>query len=123
MKSKKEKFQLLQGFFSLTPSEAREYRIGLFSQIHDIIFHGNGGFDYMTVYNMPLWLRKFTFNKLNAHYEELNSQKSGTSTDNLSEARSILQKAQQQKTPQQKKTQPKVKVPDFVTSTRKTSQK
>ena len=28
------------------------------------MFHGNGGYSYDTVYNMPLWLRKFTFNKL-----------------------------------------------------------
>lgn len=77
----------------------------------------------MTVYNMPLWLRKFTFNKMNSHFQELNSEKSGTSTNDLNEARSILQKAQNQSSPQQKNTQPKVKVPDFVTSTRKTSQK
>ena len=120
----KEKYLLLQGFFSLTPSEARDYRVNLFSQIHDIVFHGNGGFDYMTVYNMPLWLRKFTFNKLNSHFENQNKQKSGTTTDDLNEARSILQKAGKRGGPspqQSRTTKPTVKVPDFVTSNRKTS--
>lgn len=120
----REKYLLLQGFFSLTPSEARDYRVNLFSQIHDIIFHGNGGFDYMTVYNMPLWLRKFTFNKINAYFAEQNKENSGTTTNDLNEARSILQKAGKQGGPspqQSKSTKPSVKVPDFITSNRKTS--
>jgi hypothetical protein len=78
----------------------------------------------MTVYNMPLWLRKFTFNKINAYFDEQNKEKSGTTTNDLNEARSILQKAGRQggPSPQQSKTSnPSVKVPDFVTSTRKTS--
>jgi hypothetical protein len=36
----------------------------IFSQIHEIVYHGNGGYDWLTVYNMPLWLRKFTFEKI-----------------------------------------------------------
>ena len=47
-------------FFGLTP----EYRQNLFSQIHEIVFHGKGGYDFHTVYNMPIWLRNFTFKKL-----------------------------------------------------------
>jgi hypothetical protein len=42
----------------------------LFSQIHEIVFHGNGGYDWDTVYNMPVWLRKFTFEKLREYYEK-----------------------------------------------------
>ena len=53
-------------FFGLTP----EYRLYVFSQIHEIIFHGNGGYDWYTVYNMPIWLRKFTFEKLKEYYEK-----------------------------------------------------
>ena len=34
-----------------------------------MVFHGNGGYDYYTVYNMPIWLRNFTFNKMREHYE------------------------------------------------------
>ena len=42
----------------------------LFSQIHEIVFNGNGGYDWDTVYNMPVWLRLFTFNKLKEHYDK-----------------------------------------------------
>lgn len=53
-------------FFGLT----REYRIQLFSQIHEMIFHGNGGYNYATVYHMPIWLRNFTFKKIQEHYQK-----------------------------------------------------
>lgn len=59
-------------FFGLTPKQAQEYRLGLFSQIHQIVFHGQGGYDWPTVYNMPIWLRKFTFNEIKKHNDEAN---------------------------------------------------
>ena len=33
------------------------------------MFHGKGGYDYITIYNMPIWLRKFTFKEINDFYE------------------------------------------------------
>jgi len=53
-------------FFGLTP----DYRIYLFSQIHDIVFHGKGGYDWDTIYNMPIWLRRFTFEKIKEFYDK-----------------------------------------------------
>jgi hypothetical protein len=53
-------------FFGLT----QEYRIHLFSEIHEIVFHGNGGYNWNTIYNMPIWLRKFTFNKIKEYYDK-----------------------------------------------------
>jgi hypothetical protein len=44
--------------------------MSLFKQIHEIVFHGNGGFDWNTVYNMPIWLRKFTFSQIQKHFED-----------------------------------------------------
>ena len=41
-----------------------EYRLHIFTIIHEIVFHGGGGYDYDTVYNMPIWLRKFTFQQI-----------------------------------------------------------
>ena len=64
-------------FFGLTA----EYRAGLFSQIHEIVFHGQGGYDWHTVYNMPIWLRNFTYKKLEEHYkkqEEAHNKQSNT---------------------------------------------
>jgi hypothetical protein len=53
-------------FFTLT----QEYRVSLFNQIHEIVFHGKGGYDYDTIYNMPIWLRTFTYQKINNFYED-----------------------------------------------------
>ena len=36
------------------------------------MFHGNGGYDWDTVYNMPLWLRRTTFNLMREYYEKQN---------------------------------------------------
>ena len=46
-----------------------------------MIFHSKGGYDFYTVYNMPIWLRKFTFSEINNYYsdekKELDNSKSG----------------------------------------------
>ena len=62
-------------FFGLTPDLAPQARVNLFSQIHEIVFHGQGGYDWNTVYNMPIWLRKFTFNKMREYYDKQNASK------------------------------------------------
>jgi len=45
----------------------------LFEVIHDIVYHGNGGFDWHVVYNMPIWLRRFTYNRISTFLDEKNS--------------------------------------------------
>jgi hypothetical protein len=57
-------------FFGLTYDLVPQFRAALFSQIHQIVFHGKGGYDWHTVYNMPIWLRKFTFKQIQEFYEE-----------------------------------------------------
>ncbi len=47
-------------FFGLTP----EYRKHLHTDIFDLIYHGNGGFNFSDVYNMPIWARKFYVTKI-----------------------------------------------------------
>jgi hypothetical protein len=49
--------------------------MALFNQIHEIVFHGQGGYDYDTIYNMPIWLRKFTFNKIKEWFSKTDSNK------------------------------------------------
>lgn len=61
-------------FFGLTSEIAPQVRFNLFTQIHDIVFHGQGGYDWDTIYNMPIWLRKFTFNKIREYYEKQNQK-------------------------------------------------
>tara|TARA_Y100001972_G_C7634657_1_gene318587 strand:+ start:653 stop:877 length:225 start_codon:yes stop_codon:yes gene_type:complete len=40
--------------------------------VHEIVFHGNGGYTWNEVYNMPIWLRRFTFEKIKAHFRKQN---------------------------------------------------
>lgn len=64
--------QLVSTFFTLTSKEAVEYRRGIFKQIHEIVFHGKGGYAWPDVYDMPTWLRNWTFNEINNYYKEQN---------------------------------------------------
>ena len=70
-------------FFGLTS----EYRTAIFSQIHEIVFNGQGGYDYETVYNMPIWLRKFTFQKLKDHYDEVSKASKSTTPSWVKDAK------------------------------------
>lgn len=38
------------------------------------MFNGKGGYTWETVYNMPIWLRNFTFTKLKEFYEKQNEE-------------------------------------------------
>ena len=59
-------------FFGLTSNTAAIARANLFTQIHEICFHGKGGYNWPTVYAMPRWLHQFTFNKINEFYQKEN---------------------------------------------------
>lgn len=50
------------------------YRKNLFTQIHNIVYHGNGGYDWFTIYNMPIWLRKFTFHEIDQYNKDQNKK-------------------------------------------------
>lgn len=57
-------------FFGLTYDIVPQARAAIFTQIHEIVFHGKGGYDWHTIYNMPIWLRRFTFNKIQGFYQD-----------------------------------------------------
>jgi len=61
---------LVLTFFGLTP----HYRNLLFGQIHDLVFHGGGGFKHSDVYNMPIWLRRFHIQKISDYNKEENER-------------------------------------------------
>jgi hypothetical protein len=86
-------FQLELVFFGLTP----EYRASLFSQLHDIVFHGKGGYSFETVYEFPIWLRKYVHRSMIEFYENENKQ-----TQKSSGQQSLLQNGQ-------------IKAPDYST--------
>ena len=53
-------------FFGLAP----KYREYIFSRVHEIVFYGNGGYDWDTVYNLPIRYRDFIYNQMRDHYEK-----------------------------------------------------
>tara|TARA_R100000541_G_scaffold56478_1_gene65919 strand:+ start:778 stop:1143 length:366 start_codon:yes stop_codon:yes gene_type:complete len=117
-------------FFGLTSKDAPELRLGIFNHIHEIIFYGKGGYDYETIYNMPIWLRAFTWTKINDHYEKENENRKKSSnpntTNDMNRVKEILQKAKSQnpKTPPQNKQLKNFsKPPSFPTSKLKVPKK
>jgi hypothetical protein len=42
--------------------------------MNEIVFHGKGGYNWDTIYSMPIWLRNFTFNKLKEWYDKEQEQ-------------------------------------------------
>ena len=65
-------------FFGLTYDIAPQYKLALHNQIIQICLYGNG-YIFSEVYNMPIWLRKHTFNeikkKIEGEREQIESSK------------------------------------------------
>lgn len=74
-------------FFGLTSKIASQIRVNLFSVLHQIVFYGKGGYDFSTIYNMPIWLRKFIYNEITKFYkkekEEYEQANSGNNSQTL----------------------------------------
>ena len=71
-------------FFGLTSDTSPEYRVNLFRQIHEIVFHGNGGYSWADIYNMPRWLRLFTLKEIENHFKKQKEQYDNASSDGSS---------------------------------------
>lgn len=41
------------------------------NEVHDLVYHGQGGFTYDQVYSMPIQYRKYHIQKINEHLEKL----------------------------------------------------
>lgn len=67
-------------FFGITKTNAALYRKNLFSQIHEIVFHGNGGYTDPDVYNMPTWRRKYIYYEMENYYKKKNGQTDNENT-------------------------------------------
>lgn len=67
----------------MTLDSAPQVRINLFTQIHEIVFHGKGGYDWETIYNMPIWLRRFTFHKMQEYYDKEKEETDKISNGNV----------------------------------------
>ena len=53
-------YQLPLSFFGL----GLDYKPILHSEIHSIVWFGRGGYNWETVYNWPIWLRRFYSKKI-----------------------------------------------------------
>ena len=57
--------------------------------MNEIVFHGKGGYSWDTVYDMPIWLRNFTFQKLKEWYdkeqEQIDKRNNQLTNNNVSE--------------------------------------
>mgnify|MGYP003678068038 CR=1 FL=1 len=85
MARRQSKSRLILTFFGLS----KEYRKKIFKDIHEICFYGQGGYDWDTVYSMPIWLRKYTYKEIESHYikrQETIDEKNNvvTNTTNIS---------------------------------------
>ena len=100
------RYPLLLTFFGLTSNNASEFRLSVFNQIHEIVFHGQGGYSYDIIYNMPIWLRNYTFYKLKDWYNQKNKN---PNEDSWTQGQ-VKEEASQNK---------KVQVPTYVTKASK----
>ena len=42
----------------------------VYNEVHDLSYHGGGGFSYSEVYNMPIYLRRYSIRRINDHLKE-----------------------------------------------------
>lgn len=77
-------------------------RANLFKQLHEIVFYGKGGYDWETVYHLPLWLRRFVYSEINKAYK--------AEADAVEQAKS----GKSQTISKAANKDGKVRVPDFV---------
>ena len=44
------------------------------AEVHDLVYHGKGGFTYSDVYSMPIQYRKYHIRKINEYIEKQNEE-------------------------------------------------
>lgn len=71
-------------FFGLTSSKASEYRVNVLTEVHETVFYGGGGYIWSEVYNMPIYLRRFTLTKLKEHFDKVNEASKPKNTNKQS---------------------------------------
>jgi hypothetical protein len=65
----------------LTKELAPKFRIRLYKEIHEIVFHGGGGYTPEYVMDMPIWHRKFIYNEIADFFKKKNEAAKGESSD------------------------------------------
>lgn len=65
-------------FFGLGP----EYKLGIHREIFSLCYHGQGGFTWGEVYELPIYLRRFYIQQINKVIEEKNKANESASKSN-----------------------------------------
>ena len=102
--------QSQQTFFGLTS----KYRKSLFKQIHEIVYYGGGGYDWHTVYGMPIWLRKFTYSSIVEIKQQESDAQNGVTSSQSNTTSIDLDNPDKSKLPNTK-----ITPPNYVTRTSK----
>ena len=42
----------------------------VYNEVHDLAYHCGGGFSYSEVYNMPIYLRRYSIHRINEHLQK-----------------------------------------------------
>ena len=70
------------------------------AEVHDLVYHGNGGFTYHDVYNMPVQYRKYHIKKINDYIEKQNEEIENTRSKTSSKPSSLNQQVSRPGIPQ-----------------------
>lgn len=82
-------------------------RVHLFRELHEMVFYGKGGYDWETVYHLPIWLRRFVYSEIVKHYRD---EKAAVDRASQGKGSQTLSKAD---------SNPTVRKPDFTLKPRK----
>ena len=44
--------------------------MSVYNEVHDLVYHGGGGYSYSEVYNMPIYLRRYSITRINNYLKE-----------------------------------------------------
>lgn len=78
-----EKIRRQLSFFGISPENAAQNRLNLFDLIDEMVIAGNGSYSWQDIYNMPIWLRTFTYNKMKKRVEKSNETTTPKGQKNL----------------------------------------
>ena len=70
-------------FFGLSFEIAPQQRFNLFDLIDEMVMCGAGAYSWQDIYNMPIWLRVFTYNKMKKRNEKNNTSTTPKGQKNL----------------------------------------
>jgi hypothetical protein len=44
--------------------------MSVYNEVHDLVYHGGGGYSYSEVYNMPIYLRRYSITRINNYLKD-----------------------------------------------------